>query len=801
MAADLRVGVSIGARVGSSYDRTFSHSTRRLNKLGDAFKKTNQQLAAARGLIKYKRKLDEVKAHHAKVGSSADKMLADAKRAYAGAEKAAGQYGIKVGNVIDRQKKLRTELRRTEDRFATQRRRMERRDRAGGFVRSMRARALGVAGGAYVAGRMMGEAMEREEQRMYLRTVFTGPDRDAAVERAQARAREFSRQSLASDEEMLNIQYALGSAGFDEAAIDAAEEGIHKLAKVTRGEAGQVGEIVATTFNNMGEGMVGTVEEKMRRIGNVYAKTQFKYQIADFGQLGGGLSEATAEAIKMNVSVEGVAASLGLLNSAGLQGTKAGTAFAAGMRKMTAASEEFGFNIARTKDGALDLGATMQNFEAALRSDDVRMRLEEMVDEASGRISETDALAQLLTDTVGEEAGKFYAPLLKKAADLEADIRELREAGRSNLVNDEYGRFLEGGAAQWQMLGQNVRQVGEIFANSLLPQITAATGWLARQAGRVSELIERFPWVGRLVGALALGFGLLTVGAMALAGAVWVVNAAMLANPVGLVVAGFVAAGAIIYALWDPISEAVGRLWEKFEKLWEWIKKVGDAIKNSPIGKWFRRQFGDEGADDEPTTASVAPARHPGRGYARAKVGSTPAPGDALASTAAPRGPAHARARIGRKVAAGIVAAPLVAASPGAAPATDFEALTEQANRIGQSFEAGRVGASAPEEEAKTKVDLDTLRADVRELTDRFDLSRAPAAPAPLSREEEAPPLAGAAQPAKTGGAVFNQTFTFHFYGSDSSENNEEIELRMKEIIRRSLDQQSEDDSGAGGFL
>ena len=56
-----------------------------------------------------------------------------------------------------------------------------------------------------------------------------------AVGRALDFAREFSRRSVASDEEVIEIQYALPSASFDEAAAEAAVSRVHKLAKVTRG--------------------------------------------------------------------------------------------------------------------------------------------------------------------------------------------------------------------------------------------------------------------------------------------------------------------------------------------------------------------------------------------------------------------------------------------------------------------------------------------------------------------------------------------------------------------------------------
>ncbi len=772
MAADLEVGLRIGARVDSAYRRSVRDATGRLRQLGDTFKRTDQEFRVAGGLIKHQRKLAEVREHHRKVGASADKMLAEAKAAYAGASKAAQKYGINVGNVIDRQRDLQAELRRTEARIATQKRRMDRRDHAGGVLRSMRARMLGVAGAGYGVARMVGGAMEREEQAQYLRTVVTGPDRDAAVGRAVGRAREYSRTSLASDEEVLNIQYALHSAGFNEGAVDAAEERVHRLAKVTKGAAGQVGEIFAITFNNMAEGMAGTVEQKMNRIGNVLAKTQFQYQIRDFGQLGEGLKYASASAVAAKVPLEDMAAVVGQLNSAGLQGSVAGEAFRAMLRTMGKASEEFGFRIVRTKDGAMDLVGTLENFKNSIDSDDVRMRLEELVDASDGRISEQDALVQMIQEAVGEEGSRGFSLLLPAISKMAIAKRDLVEAGKSNLVDEEYQRFLKGGAAQWTMLGQNVRQVGEIFANTLLPQITATTGWLARQAGRVSELIERYPWAGRLIGALALGFGLLTVGATALAAGIWVVNAAMLANPVGLVVAGFVAAGAIIYALWEPIGDAVGWVWEKIKKLWEWIKKVGDAIKGSALGRWIGRRFGDGSADETADDAPPAAGR-PGRRR-------------------------RGRGAVGRTLAAGVVAAPLaVAAAPApqagdmattTAPASDYAAMQEEAARIGRTFEDARAGAATPPEDV-AEIDLKALRGDVQALTEHFETTRAPAAPAPPGRDEDEAAGRAGAGPVSTrteagrGASIVFHT-TIHIEGA-ALDDEDELTRRLERVMRR----------------
>ena len=442
MATNLAVGITIGATLGAAYNRIFKDAKTRLKELGDAHKKTNTELAAAGALLKYKRKLDDVGAHHAKVGASADKMLADAKKAYAGAEKAARKYGIEVGNVIGRQEKLHKQLGRIE----RERKRLQRKEGAGEGLRAIRGRVLGVAGVGYGFARLAGQAMEREEQAQYLRTVINAPDKDAAVGRALAFAREFSRRSLASDEEVIEIQYALHSASFDEAEADAAVSRVHKLAKVTRGAADQVGEIFATTINNMGEGMAGTIEQKMDRVANVLAKTQFKFQIRDFGQLGEGLKYASSSALAAKVPLEQTAAVIGQLNSAGLQGSMAGTAFSAMLRKLTEASGDFQFEIARTADGELDLIRTFENLRASMQSNVYRSRVELAAQESGGRVSVADIVATEIQESFGEEGARGVNLLLAQLDALKAAHAEVEEAGRSDMVNEEYDRDSSGAA-------------------------------------------------------------------------------------------------------------------------------------------------------------------------------------------------------------------------------------------------------------------------------------------------------------------------------------------------------------------
>ena len=237
-------------------------------------------------------------------------------------------------------------------------------------------------------------------------------------------------------------------------------------------------------------------------------------------------------------------------------------------------------------------------------------------------------------------------------------------------------------------------------------------------AGWVSGMIERYPWVGRLIGGLALGVGLVTVAFAAWAGAIWVANAAMLANPIGLVVAAVVGAAAIIYSLWDPITEKVGALWDKVKELGETLKDIGEAMKNSVIGKAVRKLFGVEVAEDEALPGQAATTAGGRRGYRSA--GSS-------ATVAGRRN--RVRGGIGRTATALVVAIPVAAAAPAATvpatvpppvaaatPAPDFTAERAEAAQIGASFEAARRAAATPAPSGDG-FDLAALRADVGRLT------------------------------------------------------------------------------------
>ena len=385
----------------------------------------------------------------------------------------------------------------------------------------------------------------------------------------------------------------------------------------------------------------------------------------------------------------------------------AGTAFARMLAGLSKARDELGVETVRDARGDMDLVATLRAVQAGLDAEGL----------------DTDQRSDLIRKMFGDEGQRAVIPLLADLDRLAAGVGELRDAGGSSLVAEEYKRFLGGGSAQWKMLGQNVRQVGEIFAASLLPAITAAVGVVGRLAAWVSGALERYPVLGRLVGGLALGVGLVTAGFGLWAGVIWAVNAALLANPIGLVVGAIVAAGTIIYALWDPITEKVGELWEKVKSLGKTFKEIGEAMKNSLIGKAVRKLFGVEVDEDEPLPGQAATTAGVGRGRRRRRRRQVPA-----ATTA---GVGRATAEVSpaqRRWLSGAVVAGLVSTA-GAAPDSGFDAASAAAE-IEARLASAREAATTPPE-GGAGLNMQALIGDVADLDKRFSAAAAADLPPP----------------------------------------------------------------------
>ena len=77
-----------------------------------------------------------------------------------------------------------------------------------------------------------------------------------------------------------------------------------RLVSASRSAEEEVGEILATAYNNLGKQVTGTEAEKFSRFADLATKTQYKFQIRNFGQFGETLKNASPSIATFNVQLE-----------------------------------------------------------------------------------------------------------------------------------------------------------------------------------------------------------------------------------------------------------------------------------------------------------------------------------------------------------------------------------------------------------------------------------------------------------------------------------------------------------------
>ena len=531
--------VQVGGAIRKGYLRALETAEERQKRLGGALEGLRKQLGAVGAARELEASLAKLKLKQDAAGGSSEELAGDIRRVseeYEAARERARGLGAEVGDLAGEHRRLTREAERAERQLKA----MERRAEAGTAVRQRWGRSLRHAGAAYGVGRLVAGAAERQRGAMYLRTAFNpvagGGALAAQVGGAVRAAREYARRSLASEGELLDISYALHSAGLDAAAADAGMRIVHQIATVTRGESAQVGETVATAFNVLGPRAGESAREAMERIGGVLTRTQLKFQFRDFGQLSESMNYAIDDAARYGVSLESTAAALGVLNSAGLQGSRAGTAFGAVMRNLGKASEELGFGLKRDADGMLDMEATLE----ALR----------------GRIAhlDTDARAARIQDIFGDEGAAGLTPLLGMMDMLNEGVAELGDPAVFDAVRQNYLLFLNDSSGIWSLAKQNFQQAGDAWARSIEPATDAVGGALARAGAAAADMLDRYPRLGQAVAVAGVAFGGLNAAMIAHLGLTWAFPAAY--GALTAAVAGF-GRSALAAAL-NPIP-ALGR--------------------------------------------------------------------------------------------------------------------------------------------------------------------------------------------------------------------------------------------------
>lgn len=353
---------------------------------------------------------------------------------------------------------------------------------------------------AVVAGIL--EPVARVEDAMAsLRTVITPTM--GSIEKSMKAARQaaiaWSKEHADSAETFLRTSYMMASAGLNDVQAIAGTRAALRLATATMGDSIEAANLLATVYNNVGD-KTGDAEAELTRLSDVLAKTQQYFQFASLGTLTESLKYAIPAALGARVGFEELNTVIGMLNNAGLQGSMAGTAFAATMRQMIKASRELGFAIARTSDGGMDFIGTLENI--------VRKY---------GDLSRLTPQAQLkFQQAFGDEGLRAVMLLSGKLGDLRKALSDVRNSAGAAA---EAQAVMEATASrQYEILRNDVAALKLELGAKLLPTLNQAAPVVRRLIDAISGFAAAHPQLAKtVVLAIALGAGVLTVVAPILA--------------------------------------------------------------------------------------------------------------------------------------------------------------------------------------------------------------------------------------------------------------------------------------------
>ena len=464
--ADLTARIVIGAALSGRFRNTFRTADRHAQRLWSRLHRIGVPPALESDTRSVGRALDRLGRSQREVGRGADRMSDGARRA------------------SRRFRELRTEAGRAGDAV--------RRVGRGGVGGAGLAGIGAGVGAAYATARQIRRAFDLEEARVHARGVIVPPageGADAALERAVARASRFAGPTLATEAELLSGFYEASSAGLVSPLASAVAEVGHTVARVTRGEIGGVVPVLSRSLNLFGSQIRGrTDEERAVLLGDVLTTLQQSEQISNFGALGESIKAGGAGILGARAQAVQSLALLAKLQSQGLEGSQAGTALSALLRALPRAAQKLDFDIARDQDGLLDVTETLRRLHARVRDLNQDARSIKLLESMESQAVEA---ANLLFDVLD-------------------DVDQLTEkAQRGGVTMEGYGRLVESAGGKAKVAGQNIQQLGDRTATSLLPAIGKALGPLGDVGTRLGDVIEKSPLAQDAIIGVAGALGIL----------------------------------------------------------------------------------------------------------------------------------------------------------------------------------------------------------------------------------------------------------------------------------------------------
>lgn len=186
--------------------------------------------------------------------------------------------------------------------------------------------------------------------------------------RLELKAKQMGATTVFSATQSAQAMEFLGRAGFSTNEIIDGLGGVMNAAAADGMDLASAANIVSNVIKGM-----GLTAKDTTRVADVLALTSAKTN-TDISLLGSGFTFAAAQAKTMGIDLETTSAALGVISDAGIKGTRAGTSFTNMLVKLskpsskaTALMRKFGVQLAKNKDGSLNLIETTRRFNDALK--------------------------------------------------------------------------------------------------------------------------------------------------------------------------------------------------------------------------------------------------------------------------------------------------------------------------------------------------------------------------------------------------------------------------------------------------
>lgn len=311
----------------------------------------------------------------------------------------------------------------------------------------------------------------------------TGKD----FELLQGQARQLGRDTQFTSMQAANSQEMLARAGFKTNEIMAAMPGLLNMAAAEGMDLAQGADIAASTLRGF-----GLQADQMGRVADVLAKASSASNTSIAG-LGESMKYVSTVAAGLNIPLEDTTAMLGIMGNAGIKGSQAGTALRSALLRLSKEPKQ-------VETALKALGVAARDSQGRLRTMPSLMKA---LGEKMKGMGEADQMEHL-SKIFGAEASAGMLALMKAAetGDWSELTKQLKAAeGAAASMAERMNATAQGAMKR---LGSATESLMIDMGNVLLPAFTSGVETLAKFAGGLSKLSQRFPVMTKvLVGGVA----------------------------------------------------------------------------------------------------------------------------------------------------------------------------------------------------------------------------------------------------------------------------------------------------------